>query len=88
MVNHECRPCSQSLQMARASQDKISCMTGVLWCLQLGSPPSTLQVPATPPGINPAPLRNTSVSPMRQDSPDSRRRAPGLSLRQVRPPSA
>ena len=42
-----------------------------------------LQVPATPPGVIPAPLRNTSNSPVRQDSPNSRRRAAGISLRQV-----
>ena len=51
--------------------------------VQVGSPPSTLQVPATPPGINPAPLRNTSNSPVRHNSPDPGRRAVSLNLRQV-----
>jgi len=51
--------------------------------IQVGSPPSTLQVPATPPGVNPAPLRNTSNSPVRHNSPDPGRRAASLNLRQV-----
>ena len=51
--------------------------------MQVGSPPSSLQVPATPPAANPALLRNTSHSPVRHDSPDSRCRAAGMTMRQV-----
>ena len=51
--------------------------------VQVGSPPSTLQVPATPPAASPTPLRHTSQSPVRQDSPDTGRRPSTLNLRQV-----
>lgn len=53
---------------------------------QVGSPPSTLQLPTTPPAAAPFPPRNTSSSPVRMHeggrnlSPDGRR---GLNLRQA-----
>lgn len=54
--------------------------------VQVESPPSTLQLPATPPAAVPYPPRNTSTSPVRMSdgglaiSPDGRR---GINLRQV-----
>ena len=63
----------------------MSCAVWDLNCaaVQVGSPPSTLQVPATPPAASPVPLRHTSQSPVRQESPDSGRRPSTLNLRQV-----